>query len=113
MRIETISTQPRPAGRCRFMPCGLLATPLLALGFCALVITGCGKASAPTPNGEVTVAEMNQALRMMAISPLGTPRTVDELTNFSTLKGRPFPAPPAGKKFVINPSAHQVVIVNQ
>jgi hypothetical protein len=89
------------------------AVRLLALGFCALVITGCGRASGSKVNGEVTVAEMNQALRMMAISPLGMPRTVDELTNFSTLKGRPFPAPPAGKKFAINPAAHQVIIVNQ
>jgi hypothetical protein len=90
-----------------------MAVSILASGFCALVITGCGKTSAPKANGEVTLAEMNQAVRMMAISPLGTPRTVDELTNFATLQGRPFPAPPAGKKFAINPSTHQVIIVNQ
>ena len=89
-----------------------MAVRLLGLGFCALVITGCGKTSAPV-NGEVTLAEMSQAVRMMAISPVGVPRTVDELTNFSTLKGRPFPAPPAGKKFAINPATHQVIIVNQ
>ena len=111
--IETINANDRSVGWRGFMPGGLLAAPLLALGFCALFIAGCGKSSAPKAPGEVTVEEMNQALRMMAISPLGTPRTVDELTNFSTLKGRPFPAPPAGKKFAINPATHQVVIVNQ
>jgi hypothetical protein len=90
-----------------------LAALPLALGACALVLAGCGKSSAPKVNGEVTVAEMNQALRMMAISPLGMPRTVDELTNFSTLKGRPFPVPPAGKQFAVNPATRQVIIVNK
>lgn len=113
MSIEAINAKPRPAGRSSFRACGLLVAPFLALVFCALLIAGCGKGSGPKVPGEVTVAEMNQALRMMAISPLGVPRTVDELTNFSTLQGRPFPAPPAGKKFAINPATHQVIIVNQ
>jgi hypothetical protein len=47
------------------------------------------------------------------MSPLGGPKTVGELTNFPALKGRPFPAPPAGKKFAIDPATHRVVIVKQ
>ncbi len=87
----------------------LLAAPILALGFCALVSAGCDKASAP--KGEVTLAELNRAAGMMAMSSSGAPRTVDELTNFPAFKGRPFPAPPAGKKFAIDPATHQVVVV--
>ena len=86
-------------------------TGLLAVAL-ALAATGCGKAAAPA-NAEVTVAEMNQAVRMMSTSPMGVPRTVDELTNFPAFKGRPFPAPPAGKTFGINPTTREVVIVNQ
>jgi hypothetical protein len=113
MRIETINSKPRSAGWSGFTLIESLPAPLLALGFCALVITGCSKTSAPKVNGEVTVAEMNRAIRMMSLSPLGGPRTVDELTNFPALKGRPFPAPPAGKTFAIDPATRQVVIVKQ
>ncbi len=90
---------------------GVPALPILALGL-ALATTGCGKTAAPA-NAEVTVAEMNQAMRMMSTSPMGAPQTVDELTNFPAFKGRPFPAPPAGKRFSINPITRQVVTVNQ
>ena len=89
----------------------LLAASILALGFCAIGITGCGKASAP--KNEVTLAEMNRVVSMMAMSPVGPPRTVDELANFPAFKGRPFPTPPAGKKFVIDPASHQIVIVDR
>lgn len=90
---------------------GWLALSILALGL-ALATAGCSKATAPA-NAEVTVAEMNQAMRMMSMSPVGTPQTVDELTNFPAFKGRPFPVPPAGKKLAINPATHQVVVVAQ
>ena len=87
----------------------LRVAQILGAGFGLLAITGCGKASAP--GGEVTLAEMNRAVGMMSMSPAGAPRTVDELTNFPAFKGRPFPAPPAGKKFAIDPATHQVVVV--
>lgn len=87
-------------------------TGLMALGF-ALVITGCGKPSTPKVHGEVSVEEMNSAIVMMSMSPLGGPKTVDELTNFPAFQGRPFPAPPAGKKLIIDPATRQVVIINQ
>jgi hypothetical protein len=113
MRIESIKLKPRPASSGGLALIKLLAMPALALGWCALVITGCGKTAAPKANGEVTVAEMNKALLMMSMSPMGAPRTVDELTNFPALKGRPFPVAAAGKKFAIAPVTHQVVIANQ
>lgn len=101
----------RPRGRLATALAGWLALPILALGL-ALATAGCSKATAPA-NAEVTVAEMNQAMRMMSMSPVGTPQMVDELTNFPAFKGRPFPVPPVGKKLTINPATHQVVVVAQ
>ena len=85
--------------------------PILALGVCALVVAGCSKTSAS--KDEVTLAEMNQAMGMMSMSPAGAPKTIEALTNFAGFKGRSFPAPPAGKKFVINPATHEIVAVDQ
>ena len=96
---------------CRARRLAAITWIVLALGGFVLATTGCNKASAP--NGEVTLAEMNQAMRMMSLSPVGAPRTVDELTNFPAFKGRPLPSPPAGKKFIINPATGQVVVGDQ
>ena len=87
----------------------LLAASILAMGLCVLVSTGCVKASAP--KGKVTLAELSRAVIIMSMSSAGAPRSVDELTNFPAFKGRPFPAPPAGKTFAIDPATHQIVIV--
>jgi hypothetical protein len=89
----------------------LWAAPILALGVCAFVVAGCGKTSAP--KDEVTLAEMNQAMGMMSMSPAGAPKTIAALTNFAGFKGRPFPVLPAGKQLAIDPATHEVVIVNQ
>ncbi|MCX6895153.1 MAG: hypothetical protein NTZ16_06590 [Verrucomicrobia bacterium] len=89
----------------------LLPVTILTLGFCALGITGCGKASAP--KNEVTLAELNRVVSMMSTSLVGAPRTVEELTNVPAFKGRPFPTPPAGKKFAIDPVTHQIVVVDR
>jgi len=113
MTIETINSKPRSTGETGFVQIKSLAAPVLALGFCVLVITGCGKTSAPNADAEVTVTEMNQAIQLMSMSPLGGPRTIDELTNLPPFKGRPLSTPPAGKKFTIDPATHQIVIVNQ
>lgn len=89
----------------------LLAPPILAAGFCALTIAGCGKNSAG--KNEVSLAEMNRAVGLMSMSPAGAPRTVAELTNFPAFKGRPFSTPPTGKKFAIDPASHQIIVVAQ
>lgn len=89
----------------------LWATTILALGFCAFVVVGCGKTSAS--KDAVTVAEMNQVMSRMSMSPVGAPKTVEELTNFAGFKGRPFSALPAGQKLAIDPTSHLVIIVNK
>ena len=87
----------------------LRVAQILGAGFGLPAITGCGKASAP--GGEVTLAEMNRAVGMMSMSPAGAPRTVDDLTNFPAFQGRRFSTPPAGKKFALNASTREVVVV--
>ena len=89
----------------------LRAAPILALGVCGFVVAGCGKTSAS--KDEVTLAEMNQAIGMMSMSPAGAPKTIAALTNFAGFKGRPFPTLPAGQQLAIDPATHEVVIVHQ
>lgn len=88
-----------------------LATPILAAGIGLLMLAGCGKDA--TAKNEISIEEMNRAMGMMSMSAAGAPRTVDGLTNFPAFKGRPFPAPPAGKMFTIDPVSHQIVIVDK
>ena len=80
----------------------------------SLVAAGCSKSSTPSAaNQPVSTADMNQALAQMAINPDGGPKTFEELTNSGWFSGRTFPTPPPGKKFAINPAAHQVIVVDQ
>jgi len=89
----------------------LLTSPILAAGFCALVLTGCGKDSAA--KNTVTLDELDRAVSVMFMSPAGAPRSFSDLTNFPAFKGRPFPAPPAGKKFFLDPTTHQIIVADQ
>jgi hypothetical protein len=91
----------------------LLAMPVLAAGLSVLVLTGCGKGSESGSTDVVTLDELNRALSVMAMSPQGAPKNVSDLTNFPSIKGRPLPTPPAGKKFVVDPATRQVVAVDQ
>ena len=88
-----------------------LLSGILVLACCALTIPGCGKPS--SPKGEVSILEINQVASMLAMSPSGPPRTISELTNFPGFKGRRFPEPPAGSRFVLDPTTHQIVVVNK
>ena len=86
----------------------LRSATVLAAAFGLLALAGCDKTSGP--QGQVTLAEMNRAVGMMAMSPAGAPRTLDDLTNFPAFKGRSFPVPPAGKKLLLNPSTREVIV---
>ena len=89
----------------------MLPTPILTAGVCVMLITGCGKNS--TTKKEVSLEEMNRAVGLMLMSPRGAPRQVEDLTNFPAFKGRPFSAPPAGKKFAVDPTSHLIIVVDQ
>ena len=84
---------------------------LVTIGFVGLVAAGCGKNS--NNQNDPALGELNQALRIAAMSPMGIPHDVYDLTNFPPLKGHPCPVPPAGKKYVINLEKRQVVIADQ
>lgn len=88
----------------------LLATPILAAGFCALVLTGCGKGD--TAKNEVTLDELNRAVSVMFMAPAGAPKNFSDLTNFPAFQGRPLPTPPAGKKFAIDSVTRQIVVAD-
>lgn len=88
-----------------------LLSGILALGCSALAIPGCGIPS--SPRGDVSIMEINQVASMLAMSPCGPPRTLSQLTNFPGFKGRRFPEPPPGSRFVLDPATHQVVVENK
>lgn len=94
----------------RPQPIAVLAVTILAAGFCALGMTGCGKKSGA--KNEISLDDLNRAAGMMSMAG-HAPQTVDELTNFPAVKGRPFPTPPDGKKFAVDPANHQIVVVAQ
>jgi len=87
-----------------------LALFILSLGICLFVTVACSKKAA---GNEITLPELNRVLVVMAGSPTGAPQTVDELLQFPTLKGRPMPAAPAGKKYVIAPSGREIILVDR
>jgi hypothetical protein len=92
---------------------GATMRTLLVLGglLLGLLSGGCGKSA--SPKDEITLEELNRAIRMTAMSPAGTVKQVSELTNFPAFKGRRLPTPPPGKKFVINPATREIAIVDQ
>jgi len=81
----------------------LRAMPMLAAGMCLLSVLGCHKA--PPPNDAMTLEELNRALSL-----LPGPKTIEALTNFPGVKGRPLPILPAGKRFIIDRATGTIVV---
>ena len=77
----------------------------------ALTTCSCGKKSAQNA-GVATMFELNQALSIMSMGGK-PPINVSDLTNFPTLQGKALPAPPTGKKLVIDRSKNQVVVADE
>ena len=75
-----------------------------------LLIAGCGKTSSSKKT--VTIEELNRVLKLASMSPGGVPQSIDDLTNFPAFKGRQFPVPPNGKKFIIDPASYEVIVVD-
>jgi hypothetical protein len=85
---------------------------LLLVLVIAVAACGCGK-QAGTHSGEATLDELNRALAVMSMGGGRPPASVNELTNFPSLRGKTLPKPPAGKKLAIDPAQHQVVFVDE
>ena len=90
-------------------PLKLLAAALVQS---AVLVTGCGKES-HTASDTVSLEELNRALSAVSMAGGRLPGSIHELTNFPTLKGRQLPAPPPGKKLVIDPTTRQAMFVDQ
>ena len=67
------------------------------------------KILAPPPE-EVTIEELNAALKYMEQSGMDEPDSVYDLTNLPALQGKVFPVLPEGQYFIIDPEKNQVVI---
>ena len=79
---------------------------LSAVGVC-----GCGRQDAQN-SGEATLDDLNRVYSVMCIGTARRPATVNDLTNFPSLRGKTLPKPPPGKKLVIDPSQRKVVFVD-
>ena len=76
----------------------------------AVAMSGCGK-KARVNSGEATLEELNQVLSVMSMGASHPPTSVNQLTNFPTLRGKTMPQPPPGQKLVIDPAKKAVVLV--
>ena len=74
----------------------------------AVAMSGCGKKTAVN-SGEATLEELNQVLSVMSMGTSHPPTSVNQLTNFPTLRGKTLPQPPPGQKLVIDPTKKAVV----
>jgi len=83
-----------------------------ALVLSAVLVTGCGKNSSAASD-TVSLEELNRALSAVSMAGGRLPGSIHELTNFPTLKGRQLPAPPPGKKLVLDPATRQAIFVDQ
>jgi len=90
-------------------PLTILAAALVLSG---VLVTGCGKKS-HTASDTASLEELNRALSAVSMAGGRLPGSIQELTNFPTLKGRQLPAPPPGKKLVIDPTTRQAIFVDQ
>lgn len=78
----------------------------------AVAMSGCGK-KATVNSGEATLDELNQVLSVMSMGTSHPPTSVNQLTNFPTLRGKTLPQPPPGKKLTIDPATRSVVFISQ
>ena len=86
---------------------------LLAISLLAAAMAGCSKHKNKVIE-EATLPELNRALMswgMMSSSPF--PKTMNDITNCPTLKGKRLPSLPPGKKLLIDSANRQVVILDE
>lgn len=89
-----------------------LIKPWLLALLLAVAISGCGRKTASN-SGEATLEDLNQVLSVMAMGGSHPPTSVNQLTNFPSLRGKQLPKPPAGKKLAIDKTLNQVVLVDE
>ena len=84
---------------------------ILLLALISLSLAACGKKS--SPETEATLPELDRALQSVAMAKGKLPEKVEELSEFIALQGKRLPAPPPGKRYVIDSTNRRVVLVAQ
>jgi hypothetical protein len=75
---------------------------------------GCGKGKTGAQAGEaMTLPEANRFLQMWTMTGKPGPATLNELTNMPCFTGKQLPSPPPGKRLVLDPATHQIVLADQ
>jgi len=83
-------------------------TCLVVLG----LASGCGQKKTGAGNA-ASLDELNRALTVVSMRSGSFPPSTNELAAFLAISGKTIPAPPPGKKLVIDPGKREFVLVDQ
>ena len=86
----------------------LFLTCLVVLG----LASGCGQKKTGVENA-ASLDELNRALTVVTMRSGSFPPSTNELAAFLAVSGKTMPAPPPGKRLVIDPTKRQFVLVDQ
>lgn len=78
----------------------------------AALLAGCGKEHAAHAEG-ATLDELNRDLSTLILHDGGRLPGTNEISQFLAATGKTFPAPPAGKKIILDPIARKFVVQDQ
>jgi hypothetical protein len=74
--------------------------------------SGCGQKKTGAEN-PATLDELNRALTVVTMRSGTFPPSTNELAAFLAISGKTMPAPPLGKKWVIDPGKREFVLVDE
>jgi carbamate kinase len=81
--------------------------------FCGLLaLAGCGKKSA-APLDQASMDELNRALAVVMMHDGQRLPSTNAVADFLKQTGKSFPAAPAGKKIILNPTSKKFEVVDQ
>ena len=86
----------------------LFLTCLVVLG----LVSGCGQKKTGIENA-ASLDELNRALTVVTMRSGSFPPSTNELAAFLAVSGKTMPAPPPGKRLVIDPGKRQFVLLDQ
>jgi len=87
----------------------LLLSALLVVAF----TTGCGHKKNTGPENAASLEDLNRALSVVAMRTGYVPPPTNELAKFLALSGKTMPAPPPGKKLVLDPVKRQFCLMDE
>ncbi len=75
-------------------------------------VAGCSKQDTERGN-EASLDDLNRAYVTWGMTRGSYAKDLNELTNFPALQGKRLPQLPPGKKLVVDPNSHQIVIADR